>query len=267
VSEDGRLAGLDVGEGRIAVNRARPNEFTIDNWQRAMRANEIVRPEGKQERTVRPTVLPPPEPVEEIRGEDASRQVRGSADADRASDSEAGFQDADAAAAPHPYPLPVKDGERGASASAPTFVSGAGPSSGGFTCSEGLCLARHPSGAIVAHALDAEAALDACVTASVIVIDDATARNVCRWKDVLVVTKRDLALNGSAAITFLDGTGGVSGESTSEIPRVAAAIEYAISRPFRPWHEQRRFSREARGLPAYQRKQKESADPNAGSAE
>ncbi len=37
VSEDGRLIGLDIGDGRIAVNRARPNEFTIDNWQRAMR--------------------------------------------------------------------------------------------------------------------------------------------------------------------------------------------------------------------------------------
>ena len=53
VSEDGRLVGLAVGDGRIAVNRARPNEFTIDNWQRAMRADEIVRPEGKQERATR----------------------------------------------------------------------------------------------------------------------------------------------------------------------------------------------------------------------
>ncbi|MDQ2705835.1 MAG: ComEC/Rec2 family competence protein, partial [Pseudomonadota bacterium] len=52
VSEDGRLVGLDVGEGRIAVNRSRPNEFTIDNWKRAIRADEVVRPEGKQERTV-----------------------------------------------------------------------------------------------------------------------------------------------------------------------------------------------------------------------
>jgi competence protein ComEC len=157
----------------------------------------------------------------------------------------------------------VKDGERGASAS----ISGAKPSSIGFTCSEGLCLARHPSGPTVAHALDAEAALDACATASVIVIDDATARNVCRWKEVLVVTKRDLALNGSAAITLPDGTGGRSSESTGDTPAVAAAIDYAISRPFRPWHEQRRFSREARGLPAYQRKQEKSADPMAGSAE
>ena len=61
------------------------------------------------------------------------------------------------------------------------------------------------------------------------------------------VTKRDLALKGSAAITF-------SGEAESD-QRVPAVVEYAISRPFRPWHEQRRFSRAARGLPPYRGKQ------------
>jgi competence protein ComEC len=93
--------------------------------------------------------------------------------------------------------------------------------------------------------------MDACATADVIVIDDATAKNVCRWKDVLVVTKRDLALSGSAAITFQnDAAAGLA----SGLP----TIEYAFSRPFRPWHEQRRFSREARGLPPYRR---QAADP------
>src|SRR5690606_32650709 len=97
------------------------------------------------------------------------------------------------------------------------------PISEGFVCLEGLCLARHFSGATVAHALDPQAALDACPVASVIVIDDATAGNVCRWKEVLVVTKRDLALDGSAAITFLpDPAHAASGIST---------IEFAISRP------------------------------------
>jgi competence protein ComEC len=133
------------------------------------------------------------------------------------------------------------------------------PSSTGFACTEGLCLAHHPSGAIVVHALDAQAVLDACATASVIVIDDATAKNVCRWKEVLVVTKRDLALNGSAAITLSDNIDGAA----SPAP---AMIEYAISRPFRPWHEQRRFSREARGLPAYRRPDKPAKPTEASPA-
>lgn len=98
-------------------------------------------------------------------------------------------------------------------------------------------------------------------------VDDAAVKNVCRWKEVLVVTKRDLALNGSAAITFLDEADSSSAMIAGETLRVAATIEYAIRRPFRPWHEQRRFSREARGLPAYQRKPEKSSDPKPENAE
>jgi ComEC/Rec2-related protein len=264
VSEDGRLVGLDIGDGRIAVNRTRPNEFTINNWKRAVRADEVVRPEGKQERTALP-----------------------------ATDASIASHPADAGTAPHPYPLPAKNGERGASTSRPSLLSpslrgedagrqvrgGAGaeeleptpdydasdgtpaqqdadkPPHAAFVCADGLCLARHPSGAIIAHALDVQAALDACATASVIIIDDATAKNVCRWKEVLVVTSRDLALNGSAAITF-SGKAGDSSDKAGETSRIAATLEYAVSRPFRPWHGQRRFSREARGLAPYRRQDK-----------
>ncbi len=224
VSEDGRLVGLALGDGRIAVNRARPNEFTIDNWKRAIRADEMVRPEGKQQRTTA-------EPVEA--GADAGRQVSGSA--------KAGELDPTPDIVPNNAPL-RPDSDR--------------PPAEGFICAEGLCLARHSSGAVVAHALDAQAALDACAVASVIVIDDATARNVCRWKDVLVVTKRDLALNGSAVIEL-------PSNAREGASAAMATAEYALSRPFRPWHEQRRFSREARGLPAYQRKPKSEPQANA----
>jgi len=195
-SEDGRLVGLDLGSGNIAVNRARPNEFTIDNWKRAMRASEIVRPEGRQQRMV-----------------------------------------------------PREQNEGAAKEAADVSASANGQS--GFVCSEGLCLARHPSGIAVAHALDAQAAMDACAVAAVIIVDDATAKDLCRWKDVVVVTSRDLALRGSAAI-FLPGA---VTELTAHGPNAAiATVEFAISQPFRPWHEQRRFSRAARGLPPYQRK-------------
>jgi competence protein ComEC len=114
---------------------------------------------------------------------------------------------------------------------------------------------------VVAHALDAQAATDACAIAAVIVIDDATAKNLCRWKDVLVVTSRDLALRGSAAIFLPEDVT----ELTAHGPNAAIAkAEFAISRPFRPWHEQRKFSRAARGLPPYQRK---PAPPSSAGAE
>ena len=49
VSEDARLVGLAIGDGRVAMNRARPNEFTIDNWKRALLAETLVEPEVRQE--------------------------------------------------------------------------------------------------------------------------------------------------------------------------------------------------------------------------
>ncbi|MCX7304329.1 MAG: ComEC/Rec2 family competence protein [Hyphomicrobiales bacterium] len=216
VSEDGRLVGLNTAGAHMAVNRARPNAFTVQDWERAMRAPEIVGPQGKQERV-------------------------------------AGVKQPDGAAVP---------GEGSAGMAQPVAANGLEEISalepGRFACSEGLCLARHPSGAVVAHALDPQAAIDACAIADVIVIDDATAQDLCRWKDVLVVTSRDLALRGSASITFPGAPASMSRERVAqasgvEVPGIKATIQYAISQPFRPWHEQRRFSRAARGLPPYRR--------------
>lgn len=113
-----------------------------------------------------------------------------------------------------------------------------------FFCADDLCLARRASGAVIATAPNAEAAARACAIAALIVIDDATARNPCRRGDaVRVVTRKDLARRGSAAVHFAQ-----DGE---------AQVIFAIGDGERPWHYQRRFSRAARGLPPYQRKKKD----------
>ncbi|MEW9808394.1 ComEC/Rec2 family competence protein [Mesorhizobium sp. ZMM04-5] len=190
-SEDGRLVGLGIGDG-IAVNRARPSQFTADNWRRALQADAVVRPEGRQQRSAAQS-------------------------ADATGDGTGAAKNLDGAA--------------------------------GFVCGDGLCLARHPAGATVAHALDTQAATDACAVAEVIVIEDATAANACRWSDALVVTGRDLAVGGSAAIVLSDDA--------------PAEIRFAIATPYRPWHDQRRFSRAARGLPPYRRPAAETRKPDA----
>ena len=59
-----------------------------------------------------------------------------------------------------------------------------------------------PTGALVVHAANAAAAKPFCETAALIVIDDATAENVCAEGDPSVVTKRDLARRGSASVNF-----------------------------------------------------------------
>ncbi|RVD34553.1 competence protein, partial [Mesorhizobium sp. M8A.F.Ca.ET.023.02.2.1] len=45
ISEDARLVALPIGNGELAVNRERPNEFAADNWKRALVSETIVKPE------------------------------------------------------------------------------------------------------------------------------------------------------------------------------------------------------------------------------
>ncbi len=102
-----------------------------------------------------------------------------------------------------------------------------------FSCRDGLCLVGRGDGAVLAHAMDAAAARPACGVARLIVIADATARSPCGGEEAIIVTARDLARKGSAEIRFGQGH---------------AEIRFAITEPYRPWHEHRRFSRAARGL-------------------
>jgi competence protein ComEC len=113
----------------------------------------------------------------------------------------------------------------------------------GFRCSDNACIANTTTGALVVHVNNAATAQPFCATASLIVIDDATAANPCPPDGASVITKRDLARRGAAAVHFEAGTG-----------KSSAQITYAIDEPYRPWHTQRGFSREARGLAARQAK-------------
>jgi competence protein ComEC len=184
ISEDAQLVALRLSGNAVAVNRKRPNAFTLQEWSRAMMTEATVPP----------------------------------------------------AAAAMPV-LPEDAGE------AP------------FSCSADLCVARHRSGAVVVHSRNAAAAAALCNRASLIVIDDATARNPCAGTAATVLTKRDLARRGAASVTF----GKV--EESEEGERSRLHVDYAVSRPYRPWHAQRAFSREARGLAPYRNARQERKGP------
>ncbi|MEP6565014.1 MAG: ComEC/Rec2 family competence protein [Mesorhizobium sp.] len=186
ISEDAHLVALPIGGGELALNRVRSNEFTTDNWKRALKSETIVEPEIF----------------------------------DKSSEE---FDIADPAELPPGSP---------------------------FYCKAGLCLARHPSGAIVAYVEDRKEAWKACSFATLIIIDDATAYDPCRNPLVLVVNKRQLARSGSAAIFF-------DAQSATK----PAEIQFAVDKPYRPWHVQRKFSREARGLPPYKKPDRPAAKP------
>jgi competence protein ComEC len=121
----------------------------------------------------------------------------------------------------------------------------------GFVCGEGLCLTRHASGAVVAYAQGPDAAERACASATLLIVDDATVEEPCGDR-VATITRRDLARRGAVEIRF-----------RASAPGPAVGVTFAISKPYRPWHAHREFSRAARGLLPYQSKrdQRQSRPP------
>ncbi|RWC64301.1 ComEC/Rec2 family competence protein [Mesorhizobium sp.] len=186
ISEDARLVALPIGGGELAVSRARPNEFTVDNWKRALTSETIIVPEVFDQ-------------------------------------GDGQFEIADVIELPPGSP---------------------------FYCTSGVCLAKHPSGAIIAYVEDRKDTWKACGFAELIVVNDATAYDACHNPLVLVVTKRQLARKGSAAIFF-----------DRQSATTPATISFAVDSPYRPWHAQRKFSREARGLPPFKKPEKPVVSP------
>lgn len=200
VSEDGRLVGVVLENERLAINRARPNAFTIDNWKRALNAENLVAPISKQKYS----------------------------------------------AAKDQNSMEVAESTDTSTKNSNGIAQNLGRA---FDCSKSVCVSTHMSGALVAHVLDANAAQMFCGKAAVIVIEDATAINPCSVDGPLIVGKRELAQYGSAAIFLNKSYNDIAGDT----PERRAVLQYAISKPYRPWHTQRAFSREARGLAPYQR--------------
>jgi len=180
ISENGKLVGFRLSDGRLAVNRNRPSDFDIENWSHAMMTSEVVKP-GRDQTSAMPTIAPE---------------------------------------------VP-------------------------FSCTRSLCIAWNKAGAVVASATDADAAKEACPIANLVVIDDATAQNPCRQGNAKVITARDLARFGAAAVTFKSIADG----------SIQTNVEFAVAQPYRPWHMERAYSRAARGLPPYRRKKRRSRKP------
>lgn len=159
VAEDGRLVALVSDEG-LAVNRSRPNGFTVSDWQRATAAPKILKPEQSASS-----------------GENDSR----------------------------------------------------------FVCTDGVCVARK-NGVTIVHTERASQAMALCASVGLIVTYDATAPP-CPPGGALLISARDLARSGSATVTISQAR--------------QAQITHSVRRPYRPWHEHRRFSRAARGQPPF----------------
>lgn len=238
VSEDGRLVGFLTGEGLMAVNRSRPNVFTAENWKRTLQADGLHKPTKD---------IGPDPPTASIGGEAemaVGEKSEGDSDSGNSVSSDEALSAKQVAAVQSPAA-----GNFTAASFGGVADSAADDSSSAFLCDDITCVGWHPSGAAIIHTSDPEEARIACSFAGVIILDDATVPLKCANPAVAVVTKRELARHGSAAIYL--PTGG------SAVPDV----HFAIGTPDRPWHSNRIFSREARGLPPYQRKAPAQAPP------
>jgi ComEC/Rec2-related protein len=158
-----------------------------------------------------------------------------------------------------PNSFTVEDWQRAASATALVKPTNSEDAADVFRCTEGKCQIDTPAGWRIVSLPEGADLQPFCGLAAVIVIDDATVRsNACRRSRTILLTKRDLAQEGSATIHFSPDDG-------------KPVLRQAIAKPYRPWHEHRRFSREARGMPAYRPKKDDTPPappvPRAGASD
>jgi len=130
-----------------------------------------------------------------------------------------------------------------------------------FECSEKVCTAREPGGLIIAYTDEAVQTSSACQEGDIVVLAYAGGTTACEDKNILVLTKLDLALHGAAEIN-LESRELIRPPSENDSPEVnlaeanasrarrlkTATINYAVGPPVRPWNAYRTYSRAARNI-------------------
>ncbi|PSH69338.1 hypothetical protein CU102_08075 [Phyllobacterium brassicacearum] len=154
----------------------------------------------------------------------------------------------------------------------------ANPEETQFTCTGKLCTAREQGGLIIAYTDDVAQRASACAEGDIVILAFAGPEAFCSEKATLVITKRDLALHGSAEIRLhasrrqplnLLGEAGTITSTQQLFPQaytehierlVSATVTYAVGPPDRPWNSYRIYSRAARNLANYDSRQTRDAN-------
>jgi len=145
-----------------------------------------------------------------------------------------------------------------------------------FECLEKLCIAREPGGLMVAYTDDRKQTVLACGEGDIVILAFAGAPTTCGDRNTLVLTKRDLALHGTAEITLKPPEPdqlpptiandrspemALTEATASRLRRLrSASINYAVGPPDRPWNTYRIYSRAARNIEDYKSSKRVSAD-------
>lgn len=150
-----------------------------------------------------------------------------------------------------------------------------GPSPDGmqFACTDNLCTARERGGLIIAYTHDPSRRLAACAEGDIVILAFAGTEVSCNDKNLLVISKRDLALHGSAELRLHEWSGepfnffrSADSDDVAQGPllkanaehvqrALSATVTYAVGPPVRPWNSYRTYSRTARNLADSRREQ------------
>ncbi|PRD58652.1 ComEC/Rec2-related protein [Phyllobacterium myrsinacearum] len=132
---------------------------------------------------------------------------------------------------------------------------------GAFECAGKLCITREPGGLIIAYTDDPAQRDAACNAGNIVVLGFAGVEAACPVPGPMVITRRDLALNGAAEIRF--GSAAQGQGDLTDVSKAAEALEqrvqsarltFAIGPPDRPWNSYRIHSNAARNRPERSRK-------------
>lgn len=245
ISEDGRQVAAIGLDGQIALNRSRPSAFIVDQWQKAYRTPHRLRPFKLDEGVPLPTV----QSLSTLRQADGFEATEAIGATGRTTTTgSVGTKDIananDTSAAPEPVKMPhtavrtsiIDNAPRSQDRSEAHMPDPIMP----MTCSDVLCQgivgrAGTQWPYLIASA-DTQLPVNACKQYAIIILAYAPSSSPCAVADrAHVITAQHLSLRGSAEI-FVGDKG------------VDLRVRHAVAYPFRPWHDQRQYSRSARNL-------------------
>jgi competence protein ComEC len=183
VSEDGRLVAVLHSDG-VATNRTRPPDFIYDQWRRALRLGDLVKPDMRKT-----AGLTLEEATEETPAVEERKRPRRKADRQKAKDA----------------------------LSAAFETAGKG---GGFLCeAKAFCAAISPSGWRVVALEDSAFLGTACDAADLVVVPFPLRIDTCR-SGARLVTARHLRRTGALEIMPADGMANASLSQATFLPAV-----------------------------------------------
>lgn len=239
ISEDAKTVAVYTQDSALAVNRGRPNAFTLTAWQRAINTTKVTKPEAV----------------------DALTHAFACADDQCTMTLENGIVIGWVG-----YPKPPRRETK--SRAITTVLSNSIPKS-----AESFLNTDRAAIEAILSAKFYAAADELCAKTDILVIEGPTLPNICAGSLTRVISAKDLALRGAAEIYFsspLDqkrnkhlenNTATAHLTNSSKHPqnptqprldKPAFEIRYAIGEPNRPWNYERKFSRAARNLPPFQ---------------